>query len=546
MRYRELLSEQQLDELRMSPGALRKFAASPAAQGIQAGFEAELIFPGLLEGGFYDPEIEPDYDQDERATSIDEVVDFFSNDDWDRGLSRTQANRLYNRLLDELLEWQDQQLEYNFDDREAYDYVYNILRKDYPEDEYIEEWLEGKKLEDTEENRQEAGYAWRDWLEEQTNWCIEKQTTSYEEAREQYDHDHRDDYSEEDFFRENYPRMSDIESAFGLDWPYYYETGDSNATGDFDHEQAAKLANELQKTIGATVRIGGYHSQRRQPGVWYIESDTSLNPDSEEDMPAEIVSPPMPLDQCLVTLEKFFEWANGHDAYANNSTGFHMGVSLPAVGGRVDYLKLALFLGDQHVLQAFGRASNSYTRSAMTKISDAVQRKRIEGGQQIADAMLLMRHGLVQLAAKSLQISPTGYGKYTSINPKDGVYIEFRSAGGSGYFNDIDRLQNTLMRYAQAMYIASRPDLEREEYYKKLYKFLSTIESPWTQTTIDKFAELATGKMTKEQFKQWWAEQKLKQPVAGTVAPSAEDPRKKLAQRIKSTTAPADTEPPIQ
>ena len=49
MRYRHLLSEEQLDELRMSPGALKKFAASDEAEGILAGFEAELVFTGLGE-----------------------------------------------------------------------------------------------------------------------------------------------------------------------------------------------------------------------------------------------------------------------------------------------------------------------------------------------------------------------------------------------------------------------------------------------------------------------------------------------------------------
>ena len=46
MRYKQLLSEQQLDELRMNPRSLQKFASSPEAQGIRAGFEAELIFTG--------------------------------------------------------------------------------------------------------------------------------------------------------------------------------------------------------------------------------------------------------------------------------------------------------------------------------------------------------------------------------------------------------------------------------------------------------------------------------------------------------------------
>ena len=36
-----LVSEQELEEVAMSPSALQAFAASPAAEGMQAGFEAE-------------------------------------------------------------------------------------------------------------------------------------------------------------------------------------------------------------------------------------------------------------------------------------------------------------------------------------------------------------------------------------------------------------------------------------------------------------------------------------------------------------------------
>jgi hypothetical protein len=40
----DINEDEELDEVKMSPGALEKFAASKAAQGIRAGFEAELIF----------------------------------------------------------------------------------------------------------------------------------------------------------------------------------------------------------------------------------------------------------------------------------------------------------------------------------------------------------------------------------------------------------------------------------------------------------------------------------------------------------------------
>ena len=65
------LNEEILDEVAMSPTALRAWANSPEAQGIVAGFEAELIFRGLGSG---EGESEPDYDEDRGANSISDIV----------------------------------------------------------------------------------------------------------------------------------------------------------------------------------------------------------------------------------------------------------------------------------------------------------------------------------------------------------------------------------------------------------------------------------------------------------------------------------------
>jgi len=107
----------------------------------------------------------------------------------------------------------------------------------------------------------------------------------------------------------------------------------------------------------------------------------------------------------------------------------------------------------------------------------------------------------LELAHRSLA-SNQGFGKYTSINPKD-KYIEFRSAGGEDYFQDIDKLKNTLLRYARAMSIAGNPAADRNEYYKKLYKLIS----PDTQDpTLSLFARYSAGELSAEQLKRDWAE----------------------------------------
>jgi hypothetical protein len=66
---KNMTEDEDLDEVKMSPGALEKFATSDAAKGIRAGFEAELIFRDT-QGESEELDPEPNYDADERAYSI--------------------------------------------------------------------------------------------------------------------------------------------------------------------------------------------------------------------------------------------------------------------------------------------------------------------------------------------------------------------------------------------------------------------------------------------------------------------------------------------
>jgi hypothetical protein len=96
------LTEQQLDEVRMSPTSLKQFANSKEAQGIKAGFEAEVIFRGRGGSGT-DSEPEADYDMDTRSRSISDVIDFFEGGDY--GISRGQADRIRNRMYEDYHSW---------------------------------------------------------------------------------------------------------------------------------------------------------------------------------------------------------------------------------------------------------------------------------------------------------------------------------------------------------------------------------------------------------------------------------------------------------
>jgi len=163
-----------------------------------------------------------------------------------------------------------------------------------------------------------------------------------------------------------------------------------------------------------------------------------------------------------------------------------------------------LFMGDEYVLEKFGRMSNHYCESALKKLRQLSRSTSPDRQGKIAGAMELMQKNLIELAYKEIQGS-IGESKYTSVHIQKG-YIEFRSPGGDylsmesrGEFADI---KNTMLRFARAMYIAGRPDLERKEYGKKLYKLIA----PQGGSDFELFARYSAGEMTAEQLKTAWAQ----------------------------------------
>ena len=542
------IQDEELDEVKMSPSALEKFSKSDAAEGIRAGFEAELIFRDT-QGSSDDLDPEPDYDADERAYSIAQVIEFFDNDEYGYGLSDRERDRLEERLDETYMEWRESQMTDDFRN-DAEDLIREKLLDETPMSERINVYLTDSMQRSDEEadriiaagvdapkfttSKEQQAYAAENpdyaayleaadaaetELDESVEYSVSQQDEYWDEALDDY----RDNYSGDDdsFFSDVGLRwMSDVANEYGLDWPVWnMDSGRNNGSRSWED-----IGNELAQIVDMPVVVSdNYHSTRRRPGQWILEPDGSLGPDDQsEEAGLEIVSPPLPLLTAIEKLKQVTDWANdpqGGNAYTNATTGLHMGVSLPRFTSEaadsdagIDYVKLILFMGDKYVLNQFGRSANTYTASALDKLKQNIRGKKSDP----AGVVKLLRHGLTELAQRELQ-KGVGTSKYTSAHIQDG-YIEFRSPGGDWLAKsdeEIGILENTMLRFARAMAIAGDPSAERQEYAKKLYK-LVTQENPQYADALKLFSEYSAGTISKEQLKKQWADAVLQKEIPTT------------------------------
>ena len=256
------------------------------------------------------------------------------------------------------------------------------------------------------------------------------------------------------------------------------------------------MAADFRDAIGRPVNASSnYHGGTREAGKYVVEPDGSLEPDDANDGGLEFVSPPLPLDEMLSDLDKVAKWASRIGGYTNDSTGLHMNVSVPNFDqDRLDYVKLAIFLGDEYVLDQFGRAGNTYCKSAMAQIQQIAK----TNPDKVQTMLRQMQGNLSAMASKIVHTGQTS--KYTSINTKTG-YIEFRSPGGDWlgeYAADAGKLKNTLLRFVVALDVAMKPELYRQEYMKKLYK---TLDQGDNSDTIKFFARFSAGELPQSALK---------------------------------------------
>lgn len=501
MRAKDLIiKESDLFEIDMSPSSLQRLV-----QGIdaRAGMEFEMIVPDA-QGDDDEGDLEPDYDMDESVYSIDDAINFFRDGDYN---GRREIANLREEMTNQYYEWLDEQKLEQWGE-EAMEYVKDWLWRTY-EDEWREEAREavlGNAPEfgaNDDELRAKIEQMVRLRHDEVTEDVLANMGYDYDQAYDEWSDDFNAnaDMEEEWLRSQGIRRMTDVESNFDITWPHY--TSSRNEDGQDVYEIAREFGAAVGMGVNASER---YHGGRREPNKYVVEPDGSLEADNPGDAGLEFVSPPMTISQMIEQLQLVKAWASQRGCYTNESTGLHMNISVPGWSGNIndlDYVKLALLLGDEYILDQFGRTGNTYAKSAL----DIVKRQAAQRPDDVKVLMDKMREHLNTAAAKMIHSGVTS--KYTSINVKDG-YIEFRSPGGDWLGENFNLITNTLLRFVVAMDAAVDPSKYRTEYLKKLYAILQPKDA---NDPIAYFAQYASGQLPKQALKSFIRQAQLQRKV---------------------------------
>jgi hypothetical protein len=453
-----------LNEVNMSPTTLKNFIDSPFTENIKIGFEFEIIVPGL-----------EDINDHNSGNDMTKNENFPNTDDW----KEKAYNWLKGGTNHSSLSWIKKQLD-NFEDQ------FNLWQKTEASD-YMADSKTVNKIK-------------REILK------LRGKNTS----KEIIDNDIINGNSE--FYKNTYTKIEQLYVSSKLTFKDFLNYKGIDTYMDFCIFQALKYPylikykhsltlpnltkNFKQYTDYHAVFSKGYHIAKREPHLWIFEPDGSVMDLNKKGAGIELVSPPMYLKQGLQALDKVYSWAKENNITTNNTTGMHVGISLPNhKKTEIDYLKLILFLGDRHILNTFNRNNNTFCNA----ITDKLDTKFKYLGDM--DKLLeIIKNGVNKIAKNSYinNLVDTD-DRCVTVNIKPN-YIEFRSAGGN-YLENKDLVMNTIARYIKAISIASDLESEKNEYIKKLYKFLQPNLIGNSDST-DIFVKYAAGLISKKQMKQ--------------------------------------------
>lgn len=453
MRAHELINYLDLFEIKMGSRSLAR------ASNAIIGMEFEMIMPDILPEG-NNTEAEMDLTEDEKTQSISNIIRFFTESEYNTGRALV---RLETQLREQYDDW------FASDSRDAWDDAKIDIINDYVKNqEFDNEEKRNEKIKELLSDDDELNNFRDKFIDEYTD-------NNYEN-------------SENDWLtQEGLYHMSDILSQYNITWPYWNYPEILNP----DSESLAFdiIYERLRPFVKMPVVISSKQNYDTEYGITVDPSIDTSNYSNA--FPLEIIGPKLSIDKMIDHFNRIKKFATAYNCKTNDTTGLHINVSIPGkTQNDLNFVKLALFMGDEWTLNAFDRLTSEhgkkYTASVMQKITDNLLLKNPDAALEL---LKKLDTGFNTLMAQTFTDQLYLPKKYVSANVRESndLVVEFRSPGGD-WLNDKKAalIISTVYRFAVALDAATNPEKFKSEYLKKLYALLRKA-MPQNVDAIDLF-----------------------------------------------------------
>jgi hypothetical protein len=287
---------------------------------------------------------------------------------------------------------------------------------------------------------------------------------------------------------EPFRKLNDLDIALdGVDDKKSYSLSDGHATRDAIYNLVAKeLSNKLGQQVVYTTDSNYVYHVSDKHSYWALTEDGSMAGIEEQQdvVGMELISPVMNAQDGMKSLMQILQIMNegiiGLEVQTTGQTGLH--INLGVKGKDIDPVRILVLSGDNYILDKFDRATGKHSSS----IQDEVQ-KRMRAAAHGKAATIVTPREIVQIASTILKdikadqgdmeravevmnsLKPEGKEHSINFTKLASGYVEYRSIGNTDYHKRGSEIRDAVLHMIAMTYIATDPEVYRQEYLKKLY-----------------------------------------------------------------------------
>jgi hypothetical protein len=270
-----------------------------------------------------------------------------------------------------------------------------------------------------------------------------------------------------------------------------YNVTDNEATRAAAYNIIAKdLSKQLGEPVLYTVDSGKAYNLSNGYQNWVLTDESDLShAESEGDViGCELISPKQQATEGYQNLMKVLQILQngvlGLEIKTTYNTGLHINVGVE--GKEIDALKMLILLGDDHIIQKFGRVANEHAGPAYQELVARLKaagkgrklfinnsRALVQATQAALRDIQIDQSDLTRLTQLMNEMKPEGKSFSVNFSKLPSGYVEFRAIGNADYEQKSADIAAAVQRMIVITYIATDPNAYRQEFLKKLYKIVA-------------------------------------------------------------------------